>query len=60
MGINSLEIAKCIASTSKDPKYQVGAVIFDNDGNIVSIGYNGAPRKVVDKPERYQKPLKQY
>lgn len=60
MGINYLEIAKSIASTSKDPKYQVGAVIFDNDGNIVSIGYNGAPRKVVDKPERYQKPLKQY
>jgi dCMP deaminase len=60
MGINYLEVAKCIASVSKDPKYKIGAVIFDRDENIVSIGYNGAPRQVADKPERYEKPLKQF
>lgn len=60
MGINYVEIAKCIASTSKDPRYKVGAVIYDNDDIIVSTGYNGAPRGVEDTPARYAKPLKQY
>ena len=60
MGINYSEIAKCIASASKDPRYKVGAVIFDNDDIIVSTGYNGAPRGVEDTLARYAKPLKQY
>ena len=58
MGINYAEIAKCIASASKDPRYKVGAVIYDANGNIRSTGYNGAPRGVLDKPERYIKPAK--
>jgi dCMP deaminase len=60
MGINYQEIAKCIAAASKDPRYKVGAIIFDAAGNIRSTGYNGAPRGVIDSPERYEKPLKQY
>jgi len=60
MGLNYQAIAECVASASKDPKYKVGAVIFDADGNIVSTGYNGAPRKVSDCPARYEKPLKQF
>lgn len=60
MSLNYTELAKCIAVASKDPRHKVGAVVFDADNNIVSIGYNGAPRGVADKPERYQKPLKQY
>ena len=60
MGINYQEIAKCVAAASKDPRYKVGAVIFDAAGNIRSTGYNGAPRGVADSPERYEKPLKQY
>lgn len=60
MGINYQEIAKCVASASKDPRYKVGAIIFDAAGNIRSTGYNGAPRGVIDSADRYEKPLKQY
>ena len=34
-------IAKEIASLSKDQNTQVGAVIIDKDGKVVSMGYNG-------------------
>lgn len=60
MGINYQEIAKCVAAASKDPRYKVGAIIFDAAGNIRSTGYNGAPRGVIDSPERYEKPLKAF
>jgi dCMP deaminase len=38
---------------SKDPSTKVGAVIVDNDGNIISTGFNGFPRGVNDLEERY-------
>jgi dCMP deaminase len=60
MGLNYAEIAKTVAAASKDIKHKVGAVIFDQHGNIRSTGYNGAPRGVVDKAERYAKPQKQF
>jgi len=60
MGLNYQAIAECVASASKDPRYKIGAVIFDKHGNIRSTGYNGAPRGVLDKPERYEKPAKQF
>ena len=41
MGIASLS-----ALRSKDPNTQVGACIVDEDNKVVSIGYNGMPRKV--------------
>lgn len=46
-------IAGEYASWSKDPKRGVGAVIV-NDRNVqISAGWNGLPRGVEDKPERY-------
>lgn len=47
-----LEVAKLIASWSKDPSTQVGAVIV-KDRHIVSTGYNGFPMGVRDLKERY-------
>lgn len=41
-------MAQLVATWSKDPSTQVGAVIVDNDKRIVSTGYNGAPRGVND------------
>lgn len=38
-------LALLSSQRSKDPNTQVGAVIVDDDKKIVSIGYNGAPRK---------------
>jgi dCMP deaminase len=47
-----LELAKHIASWSKDPSTQTGAVIVDAKGRIVSVGFNGLAQGVDDLPER--------
>lgn len=53
-----LEIAQLVATRSKDPSSQVGAVIV-RERNILSTGYNGFPRGVNDSvPERYERPAK--
>jgi len=53
-------IAKEVASWSKDPRRKIGAVIIGNKGQIKSQGYNGFPRGVNDTPERYNnKSIKQ-
>jgi dCMP deaminase len=46
-----LELAEFIASWSKDPSTQTGAVIVD-DRSVVSVGFNGFARGVKDTPER--------
>ncbi len=43
-----LVLAKLIGSWSKDPSTKVGAVIVDEDNKIVSLGYNGFPKKISD------------
>lgn len=43
-----LELARQIASWSKDPSTQCGAVIVDDQRRIVSCGYNGFPQGVGD------------
>lgn len=49
-----IELAKHVASWSKDPSTQVGAVIVDPKTNIVlGLGYNGFPRGVHDDEVRY-------
>ena len=46
-----LELATLIASWSKDPSTQVGAVIVDPiTRHIKSVGYNGFPRGIFDDP----------
>lgn len=54
-----MAIAETMASMSKDPSTQVGAVAIDDDFNVLSVGYNGFPRGVNDNiPERFERPLK--
>lgn len=48
-----LGMAKYISSASKDPSTQVGCVIVRPDKTVASMGYNGFPRGVPDKPEFY-------
>lgn len=43
-----MELAALVASWSKDPSTQVGAVIVDSSNRIVSLGYNGPPRLTAD------------
>ncbi len=52
--------AEYVASASKDPSTKVGAVIIDENRRVVSVGYNGFPRGVDDKVERYDDRNKKY
>ena len=49
--IRFLEMAKLVASWSKDPSTQVGAIAVRNR-NVIAQGYNGFPRGVVDTHSR--------
>ena len=48
-----LEMAKVVASWSKDPSTKVGAVIVRPDKTVCSVGFNGFPRFVDDSPGQY-------
>lgn len=48
-----MRVAEEVATWSKDPNTQVGAVIINLDGKILATGYNGFPRGVDDNPARY-------
>ena len=48
----ALAMAKHTSILSKDPSTKVGAVIFDPKRRIVSAGYNGFARGVLDTEER--------
>lgn len=43
-----LELASVVGGWSKDPSTKVGAVIVNENKQIVSMGYNGFPRGVKD------------
>jgi dCMP deaminase len=54
-----IDLADHIASWSNDPHRKVGAVIINDNNVVLSVGYNGFPRKCKDNiKERYEKPLK--
>lgn len=46
-----------ISSKSKDTRTKIGAILV-KDNSIISQGYNGIPRNVEDKIERFEKPIK--
>jgi len=48
-----LELAKHIASWSKDPSTKTGAVIVRPDKTVASIGYNGFPKSMPDNDNLY-------
>ncbi len=47
-----LAMARMVASWSKDPSTQVGAVIVDHNRRVIGTGYNGFPRGIADHSER--------
>lgn len=47
-----LDLAKLVASWSKDPSTKVGGCIIDSNGNPVSFGFNGFPKGMKDSEER--------
>lgn len=52
--IRFLDLAQTVASWSKDPSTQVGAVITRDVNRIVSVGYNGFDEDDPDLPEHYE------
>ncbi len=54
-----MDMAKLIATWSKDTSTKVGCVIIGPDKEVRSMGYNGFPRLVNDNiPERWTRPTK--
>lgn len=49
-----LELANYVSQWSKDPSTKVGAVIVNNQKQVLSLGYNGFPRGVEDWSSRYE------
>tara|TARA_A100001515_G_scaffold139535_1_gene134297 strand:- start:838 stop:1281 length:444 start_codon:yes stop_codon:yes gene_type:complete len=49
-----MELARQVASWSKDPSTQCGAVIIGKDGQVISQGYNGFPRIMRDDDAFYE------
>jgi dCMP deaminase len=47
------DMAALVASWSKDPSTQVGAVIVRPDRTIASVGFNGFPKGMYDGEECY-------
>jgi dCMP deaminase len=55
---NFINIVNYISNFSDDPHRKVGAIIIDDNKNIISTGYNDIPKNCEKKPERYSKELK--
>jgi dCMP deaminase len=49
-----LQLAKFVSDWSKDPSTKTGAVIVDHSRYVISLGFNGLPRRVMDTEERLQ------
>ena len=47
-----LDLAKHISTWSKDPSTKIGSVAIGKNGQVLSQGYNGFPRGVIDSTER--------
>lgn len=54
-----IEMAQLVASWSKDPSTQAGAVIT-NGNRVVSLGFNGFPAGTDDSPELYANRERKY
>lgn len=52
------ELAKEVASWSKDPEKQVGAVIVSPDARSITLGYNGFPPGIKDDGRLYMPEIK--
>lgn len=49
-----IELARVVASWSKDPSTKCGAVITRPDQTVCSVGYNGFPKGMIDDKSIYE------
>lgn len=55
-----ISLAQFYAQRSRDPSTKCGAVIVRPDNTVASIGYNGFPRGIDDRPELYENREEKY
>lgn len=55
-----LELARHIASWSKDPSRKIGAVAVGSKGQVLAQGYNGFPRGIDDNDSMYNNKVTKY
>ena len=53
-----LDMAKLVATWSKDPSTKVGAVITDDNNRVISLGYNGFPKNIQDNDRLFDRETK--
>jgi dCMP deaminase len=57
--VRYMNLARHVATWSKDRSRQVGCVVVDPDNQVRALGYNGFPRQVDDEDEaRHARPAK--
>jgi len=47
-----IELAQLVSTWSKDPSSKIGAVAVGGKGEVLSTGYNGFPRGILDRKRR--------
>ena len=55
-----LALAGHVATWSKDPSKQIGAVAVGSKGQVLAQGYNGFPRGIPDNPSHYADRQRKY
>ena len=55
-----MKLAQVISTWSKDPSTKVGAFVVGHNGEILSQGYNGFPRKIKDTNNRLNNRSEKY
>ena len=45
-----MELAALVSTWSKDPDVKVGAAVRSDDNRVLSVGFNGFPADINDKP----------
>jgi dCMP deaminase len=53
-----MDMAKLVATWSKDPSSKIGAVAVNEKGQILTTGYNGFPRGIADDDRLNDRPVK--
>jgi dCMP deaminase len=53
-----MQMAELMASRSKDPDTQIGAIIVNNENRLLGTGYNGPPKTINDNRINWERPFK--
>lgn len=53
-----IQIAKVVATRSKDPRTKVGVVLVNEDNRIIGTGYNGFKPGVIESDALWERPVK--